>query len=209
MRQPVLHADILESSDSFENLEDSVCELENNLFDIWKECLRALSKEAIILELLVSPVLSSKTLTNSSSSREETKPPIISILKRFASCLVQTNCKKDVSAGRYVDKISRFSAPDQIKEDFIKRCELPLEKLSKENFDKGYSVAASNAVSNQVNISFLSKPHFSYKEPLVNFEVKIDVKKPVSTLNPSSYAFQYSSYFLNPIQNTHGTAPGT
>ena len=83
---------------------------------------------------------------------------------------------------------------------------LPLEKLGKENFSEGYSVAAPNTVSNQGNVPFWSKPQFSYKEPLVNIEVKSEVKKPVSPLNPSASAFQYSLDFLNPIPNTHGSA---
>ena len=117
-----LHANILESS---ENLEENVCELEDKLFDIRKECLRTLSKKAINLEPLVSLVLSNKIPTDFNSSREETKSPII--LKRFASCPVQTHCKKDVSADRYVGKY-----------------EPPVARLSKENIGKDYSVAASN-----------------------------------------------------------------
>ena len=63
-------------------------------------------------------------------------------------------------------------------------------------------------LSNQGIVPFLSKPHFSYKKPLVNIEVKSDIKKPASPLNPLASAFQYSSDFLNPIPNIHGTAGG-
>ena len=72
-----LHADVLESSDSFEDLEEGVCELEDKLFDIREECLRALSRKAISLEPLISSVVSNKMPTDSSSSREETKSPVI------------------------------------------------------------------------------------------------------------------------------------
>ena len=60
-----LHADVLESSDSLEDLEEGVCELEDKLFDIREECLRALSKKAISLEPLISPVASNKMPTDS------------------------------------------------------------------------------------------------------------------------------------------------
>ena len=59
--------------------------------------------------------------------------------------------------------MSRFSAPNQIKDDFIEKCEPPLERLSQE---KNFSVAASNNTSKQGNVPFLSKPHC--KEPFAN-----------------------------------------
>ena len=52
------------------------------------------------------------------------------MVKRFASCPAQSNSGKDVSVDRYIDKMSRFSAPNQIKDDFIEKCEPPLERLS-------------------------------------------------------------------------------
>ena len=199
-----LHADVLESSDSSEDLEEGVCELEDKLFDIREECLRALSRKAISLEPLISPVVTNKMPTDSSSSREETKSPIM--LKRYARCPVQSNAKKDVSVDRYIDKITRFSAPNQIKDDFMENCKPPLERLSQENVNKNFSVVASNNASKQGNVRFLSKPHC--KEPFANIEVKGEVKRSASPLNPSAPAFYYNSDFLNPIRNIHGNAGG-
>ena len=118
------------------------------------------------------------------------------------------NRKKNVSVDRCIDKISRFSAPNQIKEYFLEKRKPALEKLNKESFNQRYSVAAWNTVSNNVNVPFLGQPHFSYKESLVNFEVKSDVKRPASTLNSSASAFQYSSDFLNITLNIYSSAGG-
>ena len=97
-----------------------------------------------------------------------------------------------------------LSTPNRIKDDFIENCELPLERLSQESFNKNFSVAASNNASKQGNVPFLSKPHC--KESFANIEVKGGVKGPSSPLNPSAFAFHYNSDFLNPIQNIHGNA---
>ena len=57
--------------------------------------------------------------------------------------------------------MSRFSAPDQTREDFFEKREQDLENFKKKSFSKCNSLAALNAVSNNFSVQFCGQHHFS------------------------------------------------